>query len=174
MPIGNTMNPSKSYKKSTYSLLNRCFSYIISNGLKKHLTHQIKCISFLFKNFRSFRQQYSIIKIFCNRFFNFYHNNIYFNKLVVFSRFILVIMIPYQIDTFDCQVLSFSVHFYLLKMEGGGPMEGILNGVFNYAHSNFSPCGRNYKSHQKEVNFFIKNLRSTYSTLNGCFSENHY
>ena len=59
-------------------------------------------------------------------------------------------------------------------MEGGGPMEGILNGVFNYAHSNFSPCGRNYKFHQKEVNFFIKNLRSTYSTLNGCFSENHY
>ena len=38
-------------------------------------------------------------------------------------------------------------------MEGGGPMEGILNGVFNYAHSNFSPCGRNYKFHQKEIVF---------------------
>ena len=49
-------------------------------------------------------------------------------------------------------------------MEGGGPMEGILNGVFNYAHSNFSLCRRNYKFYQKEVNFFIKNLKSTYSS----------
>ena len=49
-------------------------------------------------------------------------------------------------------------------MEGGGPMKGILNGVFNYAHSNFSPCGRNYKFYQKEVNFFIKNLKSTHSS----------
>ena len=43
-------------------------------------------------------------------------------------------------------------------MEGGGPMKGILNGVFNYAHSNFGLCRRNYKFYQKEVNFFIKNL----------------
>ena len=52
-------------------------------------------------------------------------------------------------------------------MEGGGPMKGILNGVFNYAHSNFGLCRRNYKFYQKEVNFFIKNLKSTHSSWIG-------